>query len=98
MSPKSGFLLVNEVVPRLKVLIPRAVHRVGSEDIDELVADGTLTAAKMLHNAETRGKEVPASSIAYYTVLKLRCGRRSMGGKTSDAYAVIARMRGESRL
>jgi hypothetical protein len=96
MSPQAGFLLHDQIVPRLRSAIPNAVSFIGSEDAEELVQDGTLIAAKMIHNAEQAGKNVVrnpgasrrgarkvrtinAGSIAYYTIQKLKCGRRSTG-------------------
>jgi hypothetical protein len=58
MSPQAGWLLVNEIVPRLKSSIATSVRPVGCEDMEELVQDGTAIAATMLHSAETQGKQV----------------------------------------
>jgi len=58
MSPQAGFLLQTEVLPRLISAIPQAVSFIGSEDAQELVQDGTLIAAQMIHNAERAGKQV----------------------------------------
>ena len=57
MSPQAGFLLQTEVLPRLISAIPQAVSFIGSEDAQELIQDGTLIAAQMIHNAERAGKE-----------------------------------------
>ena len=58
MSPQAGFLLQTEILPRLISAIPQAVSFIGSEDAQELVQDGTLIAARMIHNAEQAGKQV----------------------------------------
>jgi hypothetical protein len=55
MSPQAGSILLEQVVPRLRSAIPRAVRCVGAEDHEELIQDGTAIAAKMLHNAEAAG-------------------------------------------
>ena len=45
MSPQAGFILQDQVVPRLKAAIPRAVLTIGSEDHEELIQDATCLAA-----------------------------------------------------
>jgi hypothetical protein len=83
MSPEAGFLLQDQIVPRLQSAIPSAVSFIGSKDAQELVQDGTCMAAKMMHNAELAGKkvtrsaageqgEISAGNIAYFTIVKLR--------------------------
>jgi hypothetical protein len=105
MSPQAGFLLQDQVLPRLKSAIPIAVSFIGSEDAEELVQDGTLIAAKMIHTAEQAGRQesrrnpgagrrrgdrkvrtISAGNIAYSTIQKLKCGRRSTGSSTVDVY------------
>ena len=48
MSPQAGWLLQEEVVPRLRASIPRNVNYVGSEDAEELIQDGTAIAAAII--------------------------------------------------
>jgi hypothetical protein len=45
MSPQAGWLLQEQVVPRLRSVIPHAVHCVGCEDAEELIQDATALAA-----------------------------------------------------
>ncbi len=98
MSPQAGWLLVNEIVPRLKSSISTSVRPVGCEDIQELVQDGTAIAAKMLHSAEAQGKQVSAGNIAYYAVQHLKSGRRSTGYHKSDPLHAGAQLSGRSRM
>ncbi len=114
MSPEAGFLLQDQIVPRLKSAIPIAVSFIGSEDAEELVQDGTLIAAQMIHNAEQAGKEVvrtpggrrgartvktiSAGNVAFYTIQKLKCGRRSTGSSTVDVYGSGTQINGATRL
>src|ERR1039457_3200915 len=110
MSPQVGFLLQDQVVPRLRSAIPNAVCFIGCEDAYELIQDGTAMAARMMHNAEQagkkvvrsaggrRGKEVTCGNICYYTIEKLRCGRRSTGSSCSDVHASMTQLHGRSRL
>ena len=39
MSPQAGWILQEEIVPRLRSAIPRNVNQVGSEDAEELIQD-----------------------------------------------------------
>ena len=62
MSPKAGFLLVDQIVPRLRSAIPGCVAAIGAEDSEELVHDAICMAAKMLHSVEAAGKTVKDSN------------------------------------
>ena len=84
MSPQAGWILQEEVVPRLRASIPRNVSQIGSEDAEELVQDATCMAARLLHNAEKANKTVTPGNIAYYTVLHMKSGRRSTGHSNAD--------------
>jgi hypothetical protein len=98
MSPQAGWLLVNEIVPRLKSSISTSVRPVGCEDLEELVQDGTAIAATMLHSAETHGKQVSPGNIAYYAVQHLKSGRRSTGCHKADPLHAAAQLSGRSRM
>jgi hypothetical protein len=113
MSPQAGFILQEEVRPRLISAIPNSVSFIAPEDAEELVQDGVAMAAKMMHNAENngkkvvrspssnrenKGKEVTAGNIAYYTIQKLKCGRRSTGFSVADTMATGTQINGRSRL
>jgi DNA-directed RNA polymerase specialized sigma24 family protein len=98
MSPQAGWILQEEIVPRLQVLIPRSVRAVGSEDAEELVQDGIAIAAQMLHNAEAAGKSVTAGNIAHYTLQHMKSGRRSTGSSVVDVLQVGTQLAGHTRL
>ena len=83
MSPESGVVLMEQVAPRLKAAV-RYIKPVGCEDKEELYQDGLCMAAHLLENNERQGKQVPASSVAYYTILHLRSGRRSHSAARTD--------------
>ena len=70
--------------PRLKAAIPRTVLTVGSEDHEELIQDATCLAARILHNAEIKGKQITASNAAYYAIQHCKSGRRAAGHSNSD--------------
>src|SRR5258708_5817082 len=63
MSPIAGSLLIDEIIPRLRNSLPMAVLRIGSEDIEELIQDGTVLAAQILISAESKGKNVSEEQI-----------------------------------
>jgi DNA-directed RNA polymerase specialized sigma24 family protein len=98
MSPQAGWILQEEVVPRLRASIPRNVNYVGSEDAEELIQDATVVAAQLMHNVEEQGKEVTPGNIAYYTILHMKSGRRSYGTSTSDALGIGTQLGGRSIL
>ena len=115
MSPQSAWLLQQQIVPRLKSCVPESVLCVGSENAEELVQDGTLITAQMIHNAERSGKKVvrnpgagrrsarksrtiSAGNVAYYTIQKLKCGRRSSGSSAVDVYGSGTQINGTTRL
>ena len=84
MSPQAGFVLMNEIAPRLRSAIPQCVRTVGAEDHEELYQDGLAMAAHMLDGLEQRGKQVTAGNVAYYTLLHLKSGRRSYSTGHTD--------------
>ena len=108
-------MLQTQVLPRLKSAIPLAVSFIGSDDAEELVQDGTLIPAQIIHNAEQAGKQVvrnpgagrrgarkirtiSAGNVAFYTIQKLKCGRRSTGSSTVDVYGSGTQINGTTRL
>ena len=98
MSSHADTVLTEEIVPRLRHLIPHRVPLVGSEDPEELLQDATLIAARMLDRARANGKTVTPGNIAYYTLLHVRCGRRSHSANRSDAMGTRTQIVGNSRL
>ncbi len=97
MTPHAGFMLMEEIAPRLKaasIYLPR----VGADDPEELYQDGLAIAAKMLDAAERQGKEVAPSSIAYYATRQLLTGRRSTYAGRADVLSPAAQLDGRSRL
>ena len=85
MSSHVDNVLIDEIVPRLRHMIPHQVSFVGAEDAEEVLQDATLIAARLLASARANGKQVTAGNVAYYTMLHIRCGRRSHSASRSDA-------------
>ena len=98
MSSLADTVLIDEIVPRLHHMIPHHVSFVGAEDAEELLQDGTLIAARLLASARANGKTVTPGNIAYYTMLHLRCGRRSHSASRSDAMGTRTQIVGNSRV
>ena len=98
MSPQAGWILQEEVVPRLRCAIPRSVNYVGCEDAEELIQDATAIAARMLHSVEGQGKTVTPGNIAYYALQHVRSGRRSTGSSVVDVMAAHTQLNGSTRL
>ncbi len=96
MSPENEYLLLHDVVPRLRSAIRIAVAHVGSEDDTELLQEGTVMAAKILTNATRKGKRVTAGNVAYYTLQHLKSGRRTVGYSSVDVLASGTQLNGRS--
>ena len=95
MSPQAGFVLLNEVAPRLKAVIPH-IKPVGAEDTEELMQDALAVAAKMLHDLEQRNKTVTPGNIVYFTMLHMRSGRRSYSAGRTDIMGSGTQLDGKS--
>ncbi|MFA6547149.1 MAG: hypothetical protein WCS99_22220 [Limisphaerales bacterium] len=87
MSSHADPILTDEIVPRLRHLIPHHVSFVGAEDAEEVLQDATLMAARMLASARARGKTVTPGNIAYYTLLHVRCGRAATARAAATPWA-----------
>ena len=98
MSSHADTVLVDEIVPRLRHLIPHQVPCLGAEDAEELLQDATLMAARLLQRCREQGKTVTPGNIAYYTLLHLRSGRRSHSASRSDALGSRTQLMGHSRV
>ena len=96
MSPRAGFVLLEEIAPRLRFAIPHCVKPVGAEDAEELVQDAIVFAAKMLHDLELREKTVTPGNVAYYTILHMKSGRRSYGAGRTDVMSTGGQLDGRS--
>src|SRR4030095_10489007 len=92
MTPQAGQMLVNEIAPRLWLVVPACVETVGTEDVEELVQDGIAIGAQILHNLELREKQVTPGNVAYYIILYLKSGRRSSGCGRTDALATSTQL------
>ena len=95
MSPEAGICLMEQIAPRLKAAVPY-IKSVGAEDKEELLQDGLCMAAHLLDANERNGKKVPASSVAYYTILHLKSGRRSHSANRTDAYSSGCQLDGKA--
>jgi hypothetical protein len=100
MSPQAGYILQEEIYPRLCSAIPKSVLCVGSEDHQELIQDATVQAARMIDRVESQGKlgKVTASNISYYTIQHLKSGRRASGTSSVDIMGSATQLNGNSRL
>ena len=93
MSPRAGQMLTDEIMPILKGVVPSSVRVVGCEDAEELVQDALAIAAMMLQALEDSGRQViPAKSVAFYAIQRLKCGRRSYTAGRTDALAPGAQL------
>jgi len=98
MSPTSAYVLMEQVVPRLRSAIPVVCHCVYPEDQAELVQDSIAMACKLMHNVESKGKQVTPGNIAYYTIQHIKSGRRSTGSSVVDVHASQTQLNGTTRI
>jgi hypothetical protein len=96
MSPSAGDLLVEQIAPRLRTLVPKSVKPVGGEDAEELLQDAITIAAQMLDRVEQQQKKVTPGNIAYYVILHMRSGRRSQGSSRVDTMGIGTQLDGSS--
>ena len=95
MTATAGMLLVNRILPLIAAAIAKgAVKATGCEDREELVAEGCALAAKALESLEVRGKDVPANSVAFYAIERLKGGRRSGYAGKADVLSAAATISG----
>ena len=92
MSPESNTMLLEEIAPRLRSVIPRVVMPVGAEDAEELTQDALYTAARMLDSVDRQKKKVTAGNIAYYAILHMKSGRRGNSCGRTDALAATTQL------
>jgi hypothetical protein len=91
MTATAGLLLTDHILPLIASAIARgAVKPVGTDDVEELQAEGIALAAALLDSAEARGKQVSASSVAFYALQGLKSGRRSGYAGRADAMSAAA--------
>jgi hypothetical protein len=98
MSPQAGFILQEEVVPRLRSAIPNTVPLVGADNVEELVQDGTVLALRLLNSAKRSGRKVTGGNLAFYTLQTLRSGRRSTPQRKNDPPNPYAQLRGACKV
>jgi len=98
MSPSAGKLLVEEIIPRIRVSVLKGSIVVGADDHEELIQDATATAVTLLMSTEARGKKVTPGNIAYYAVGLVRQGRRSTGLSTTDVMHPATQIKGRCRI
>jgi len=100
MSPEAGWLLHDQIAPRIAGTVPHSILTVGAEDHHELVQDGITLAAKMVDRLEQQGKlgTVTAGNIAYYTLQHLKSGRRANGSSRVDVLATGTQLDGNTEI
>lgn len=98
MSPRAGFVLMDQITPRLRTMIPHQVRPLGAEDAEELVQDAIAVAAQMLDSLERRRKVVTPGNFCHYVALLMKSGRRSHGSGRTDAMAAATQLDGKSTM
>ncbi len=94
MSPEAGMLLMEEVYPIVKAVVPRTVKPAVGEDHEELVQDTMASAARMMHLTEQAGRPILPRGVAFYAIQRAKTGRRSTYAGEVDALSAAAQIRG----
>jgi hypothetical protein len=84
MSPAMQEFFMSQIAPILVAVVPRVVIPIGAEDADEQVQDALVAACEAVHRLEKRAKQILPRSVAYYTIQRLKMGRRSTGAGRID--------------
>lgn len=100
MSPKSGYLLRDEIAPRTAAAVPRCVLCIGSEDSGELLQDTVVQGAKMIDRVEAQGKlgRVISGNVAFYCIQHAKSGGRASGCSMAEVHGTQAQLNGHTRL
>jgi hypothetical protein len=98
MTVKAGQILVNEIVPRIRSIVPRSVLKIGSEDNEEVIQDTIAMAARLLDRNERNGKPTAACCIAFYSLQHAKSGRRMAGTGKTDAMGPRTQLEGRSAM
>jgi DNA-directed RNA polymerase specialized sigma24 family protein len=98
MSPAVQELFMAQIAPILMAAVPRVVIPVGAEDADELVQDALVAACEAVHRLEKRGKQIIPRSVAYYTIQRLKSGRRSTGAGRTDVMSPGCQLDGNASI
>ena len=96
MSPAMQRFFMSQIAPILMATVPRVVVPVGAEDADELVQDALVAAGEAVHRLEKRGQQIVPRSVAYYTIQRLKTGRRSTGGGRTDVMSTGCQLDGNA--
>lgn len=94
MSPYYGQILLEQVMPIIAGAVPKSVKVVGCEDSEELIQDCLVIAAMMLESLERNGKQPIAKSVAYYSIQRIKSGRRSYSSGRTDVLSTAAQLDG----
>ena len=87
LSAEAGKVLIETIHPILKATIPRVVRPLPGETYDDLISDGIGEAAKALVSLEAREKPLMGNSVAYYSIQRLKGGRRMLDCGITDIYS-----------
>jgi hypothetical protein len=98
MTANAGVFLCTEVAPRIRAAVSAAAKPIGAEDASELIQDTIAHAVALLHRAEAAGKQVAASTVAYFAVKLTRSGRRCTGSSATDVMHPGTQLAGRARL
>jgi len=98
MSPQLQEEFAREALPVLTAAVPRTVCAIGSEDPQELVQEALAMACQAADALEKKGQPVPLRSVCYYTLQRLKTGRRNTSSGRTDVLSPAFQLDGNGPL
>ena len=87
-----------EVAPALRLAVRRYVRPVAPEDYHDLTQEGLAIAWRSSLALVRRGRPILPAPIVFYTVRRLRSGRRFLRSGRTDVMSAACQLDGNSRL
>ena len=96
MSPLLQQAFMDKVYPVICATVPRIIRPIGAEDPQELVQDALAMACRDAEALERNGKTAQLKNIAYFTIQRMKNGRRSTGDHRTDVMSPGCRVDGRA--
>ena len=88
---------LTEIAPRLRIAVRRYVRPVAPEDHQELTQEALAIAWRSSLALLRRGRPILPAPIVFYTIRRLRSGRRFLSSGRTDVLSPGCRLDGHSR-
>jgi hypothetical protein len=100
MHPQVSAIVQEQIIPRLRSAVPKAVRCVGAQQTEDLISEGTVMALRAASRLQEQGRLflVSPSSTTFYIIQKLKTGRRASGTSSVDVYGSATQLNGSAIL